>query len=772
MYKVVFQEIEIPPSKPKAMIKKLLILPLLLIAALLQSQELYKEYYRPQFHLSPEWGWMGDPNGMIYFDGKYHILWWGHAMTSDLVHWVQYNNNAMQGGPGGFGYWSGSVVVDNENTAGFNTAEDTAMIAVYTMHYNNGVEKVGISSSLNHVSFQYYEGNPVIATEQTNFRDPQVFWHQQTSRWIMAITRSLERAVEFYASTDLKNWEYLSSFNLRGAKDQVWEVPDLVQLPLNDDPTNMKWVLICGMGPNKVQFWVGDFDGTNFTLDSADNHYTGKHVSGTIFESFEGTDFGNWVVTGDAFGTGPVTDELPEQMEVNGHIGRSYVNSYHNGDAATGMLVSPDFIIANPFINYLIGGGMGAGQRIKLVIGGTSVRSSTSLRNQETLRWDGWDVSDLVGQTAHIEIIDNATSGWGHILVDHIVFSDELYNTKVENANWADWGTDFYAARTYRNYSPIDKDRTVWIGWMGNWAYANNVPTSPWKGHQAMPRTIKLVDNGKGYQLIQHPVEEFEQLRDSHYLIENTVVSDSLSIEGFQPEWNVFELKVKFKISSRNQKFGINLADEGSGKRLIIGYNAKTSQLYIDRRKAGTYQFSPAFPTIMYAPTPFPVDSILDLHIFMDQSSIELFANNYQTSISALVLTKPGANNISVFSENEPVSMMEFEAWKLNSIWGVTPDQLPNAIPEKTKKNQSFIYPNPLTKGQEFSLSSNDNAYIKRGTLSINDLFGRDVFSRDIADTFLSEVDLGGISARLPRGQYIFQIRSETFILSEKLIIL
>ncbi len=124
------------------MIKKLLILPLLLIAALSQSQELYKEYYRPQFHLSPEWGWMGDPNGMIYFNGKYHLLWWGHAMTSDLVHWVQYNNNAMQGGPGGFGYWSGSVVVDKDNTAGFNTVEDTAMISSLYNALYNGVEKL------------------------------------------------------------------------------------------------------------------------------------------------------------------------------------------------------------------------------------------------------------------------------------------------------------------------------------------------------------------------------------------------------------------------------------------------------------------------------------------------------------------------------------------------------------------------------------------------------------------------------------------------------
>ncbi|MBK7214022.1 MAG: glycoside hydrolase family 32 protein [Bacteroidales bacterium] len=449
--------------------QKLLIAVLLSFASLIsEAQVQYAEYYRPQYHLSPQWGGMGDPNGMIYFDGKYHLMWWGHALSDDLVHWVEYSNFAMHGGPGGFGYWSGSVVADIENTAGFNTDQDTALVAVYTMHYDGtAYEKVGISSSLNHIGFDYYEGNPVINVDQKDFRDPSVFWHEPTQRWIMVIAKAIDRKIEFYSSQDMKSWQFLSSFNNRGARDQVWETPDLIQLPLNGDPGNVKWVLTCGMGPNRIQYWVGDFDGANFVLDSLDNLYTCSQVPGEVFESFEGNDYGNWQSTGEAFGTAPSTGTLPNQQTVSGFAGKSFINTYLNGDISTGTLTSPEFQINHRFINFMIGGGMSSKLRLNLIINNSIVAFATSLFNQEILRWDGWDVSQYLGQTAHLEITDQETGGWGHILVDQITFSDVLYNTHIEHANWADWGTDFYAARSYRNYSPNPNDRTVWIAWLG-----------------------------------------------------------------------------------------------------------------------------------------------------------------------------------------------------------------------------------------------------------------------------------------------------------------
>lgn len=751
--------------------RKLLVFILLINVELIQAQVLHTEFYRPQFHLSPEWGWMGDPNGMIYFDGKYHILWWAHAMSDDLLHWVQYNNGSLLGGPSGFGYWSGSVVVDTHNTAGFNTAEDTAMIAIYTMHYDGtAYEKVGISISLNHVSFKYYENNPVIDINQRDFRDPQVFWHEGTNRWIMVIAKAANHSIEIYASNDLKNWVFQSSFNARGAKDQLWEVPDLFQLPLNDDPTNKKWVMTCGMGPNKVQFWVGDFDGKTFQLDTFDNLYTGKNVGGEVFADFEGNDYGYWSVTGDAFGNAPAKGTLPGQQEVFGFIGRGFVNSYTNGDATTGKMVSPDFKISKRFINYLVGGGTGNGLKISLFVDGTEVAYGKSLKEQESLRWAGWDVSQWIGKTAHIEILDEATGGWGHILIDQIVFSNELFDTHFENANWVDWGNDFYAARTYRNYSSTNQDSTIWIAWMGNWTYAKDIPTAPWTGNLTIPRVLKLVQNEHGYQLRQYPIGNIASLRDTIYYQGETLINGTQVIGGFKPDWNVFELKVSFKIDNINQEFGINLAEDGSNKKLVIGYDAFTSKLYIDRRTAGLVNFNQNFPTIMYAPTPFPADSIMDLYILMDQSSIEVFANKNQTIMSCLVFTKPPATGISVFSKNGQTTMTKLEAWKLNSIWGITPDQLPNGMKEPSENNQGSLFPNPIRRGDKLEVKLKEQVFIDHGIVELTDLSGKLVFKKEIIKTDLSGLVID-ISPKISSGQYLFRVRSNSILLIDKIVV-
>jgi len=755
------------------MIKSILAAFLLSVTLTVQAQELHTEFYRPQFHLSPEWGWMGDPNGMIFFDGKYHLLWWGHAMSDDLLHWVQYNNGALLGGPSGFGYWSGSVVVDAQNTAGFNTAEDTAMVAVYTMHYDGtAYEKVGISSSLNHVSFQYYENNPVIDINQKDFRDPQVFWHEGTNRWIMVIAKAANHSVEIYASNDLKNWEFQSSFKTRGDKDQLWEVPDLFQLPLNEDPSNKKWVMTCGMGPNKVQYWIGDFDGTTFHLDTLDNLYTGKNINGDIFADFEEDNYDGWTVTGDAFGNAPATGTLPAQQEVNGFIGRSFVNSFNNGDVTTGKMVSPDFTVSKRFINFLIGGGKGNGLKVSLYVDGAEVIYGKSFQDQETLRWEGWDVTEWLGKTAHIEILDEATGGWGHILVDHIVFSDELMNTHFENANWADWGKDFYAARTYRNYSSNNQDSTMWIAWMGNWTYANNIPTDPWKGHQAIPRVLKLVKNDHGYQLRQYPIGNLASLRDTNYVEGETVINGKQSINGFKPDWNVYELRVSFRITDKHQDFGVNLAEDGLSQKLVIGYDAYTSRLYIDRRSAGLVNFNQNFPVVMYAPTPFPDDSIMDMHILLDQSSVEVFANKNQTTMSALVFTKPPAMGISVFSNNGETTMLSFEAWKLNSIWGVTPDQLPNGKEDHQMKKQGYFYPNPIRKGDKLEIKLNENIFSDHARLELTDLSGRLVYTKDFFNTDISQITIDDLSNCLSSGQYVLKMKSSNVLIIDKLMVL
>lgn len=738
------------------------------------GQELRKEQYRPQYHLSPSVGWMGDPCGNIYLNGQYQLLWWGHAKSEDLVYWKEYNLNSMKGGPGDFAYFTGSAVVDTANSAGFNTAEDTTMIAIYSMHYlSNDIEKVGISFSHNNTTFNYYEGNPVLDSNRKFFGGPLVFWHMETTRWIMALNVSDKKTIEFYSSHNLKDWDYLSSFGLRGAAG-FWEVPELIRLPVNGDKDSFKWVLFCGVGPNQIQYWVGDFNGTYFTLDSLDNHFTAKNIQGEVFADFDGEDYGNWQVCGTAFGSGPAKGTLPNQQAVNSYAGKGLVNTYNGGDLSTGKLISPEFTIEKKFINYLIGGGSSASTQIRLLVNDEVVKTGTSLKNQESLRWDGWDVSDWTDSIAHIEIVDISTEGWGHILVDHIVFSDELVDHEKEHANWIDWGKDFYAVRSFRNYSYNADTSINWIGWMGNWTYANNVPTVGWRGNQSVPRTLSLIyDDKAGYRIIQKPIEALQKLRSNNYSQNKTEIDGAMPLAGFQPDWNVFELKASFKISSDDQVFGLNLAEDGSGKKLVIGFDSYTSQLYVDRRKAGETSFSYSFPTICYAPVTLSADSILDLHIFMDQSSVEVFANNYQTVMSMLVFTKPSETGISLFSEKDPVSLLELQAWNIQSIWGVVPGDLTSSTERSLINEQVEItmYPNPLVNQHVLRFNTSEPLFIENGILEITNLTGSVIYSKEISGENLNDLTINDIS-NLPVGNYVVRIMSENLLYVRKLLIL
>jgi fructan beta-fructosidase len=661
----------------------------------------YAEMYRPQFHPSPSSGFMGDPNGPIKFKGKYHLFWWGHLRSDDLVYWEEINKNALNGTPSGFGNWSGSVAVDLNNTSGFGMDGIVPMVAAYTLHENStGIQRQAISYSLNYGSFNYYTGNPVINSTSHDFRDPQVFWHPETAKWIMVVAKPVDRAIEIYSSADLKSWSFESSFSDRGAKKEVWEVPDLFELPLNGDVQNKKWIMTCGMGPNRMQYWVGNFDGHQFILDSAENLLMGAHVPGYVFEDFENS-FDGWTIEGDAFGTTPVNGSLPNQQTVNGYTGNGYASSYHSGDASTGKMISKSFIVTNRFVNFLMGGGSGTGTKLSVIADGQEIASATAPANLETLRWMGIDVSGAIGKTAHIEIVDAATAGWGHTLIDHIVFSNTLFDTRVENANWADWGFDFYAAKSFRNYDN-DDSRKIWLAWMGNWTYAKDVPTRPWQGFESVPRELRLIKQDHGYQLAQIPIQELEKLRLAEISKQDFTVSGSQSF-GFEPEWNVYELKVKFKVKNESQVFGLNMA-ETNGQKIVVSFDAKTSVLSVTRPVT---HFSYANARVSKAPIVLSQDSVLDLHIFLDQSSIEVFANNYNTSISSLAFTRVNETGISLFSNVGSVDVVELKAWPLKSIWGIMPAEVerPTTITSTEANQESLsLFPNPVKRGGELNL--------------------------------------------------------------------
>lgn len=228
------------------------------------EEELYKEKYRPQFHFSPKKGWIGDPCGFIYYQGKYQMFWWGKVVSDDLVHYKEISEKVMKGEPRKIGYFTGSVLVDKDNTAGFG---ENAMIANYTIFdHETKNQSQGISYSQDGEIFQYYDGNPVIDIGSTEFRDPTVIWHEPTKKWVMVVALALEKKIRFYSSPDLKYWTWMSDFGPKGDSERSWECPDLFQLSVDGDPNNKKWVLVVSINWAREQYFIGDFDGNSFQL--------------------------------------------------------------------------------------------------------------------------------------------------------------------------------------------------------------------------------------------------------------------------------------------------------------------------------------------------------------------------------------------------------------------------------------------------------------------------------------------------------------------------
>lgn len=242
-----------------------------------QVDEAYTGKYRPQIHFSSKYNWINDPNGLVYFDGEYHLFFqhnpygsnwgfmsWGHAVSTDLIHWTQFNVVMRPDGLGDI--FSGSIVIDKDNTAGFG---ENAMIAIYTSAGSKQTQSIAFSTDKGR-TFVKYRDNPVLQNPDIpDFRDPKVFWHNQTNKWIMSLATG--QTVTFYSSNNLKEWTKLSDFgNNIGAHNGVWECPDLFPLPFEG---KTKWVLLVSVGSGAsnggsgTQYFIGDFDGKTFTAD-------------------------------------------------------------------------------------------------------------------------------------------------------------------------------------------------------------------------------------------------------------------------------------------------------------------------------------------------------------------------------------------------------------------------------------------------------------------------------------------------------------------------
>ncbi|WP_281255846.1 GH32 C-terminal domain-containing protein [Deinococcus hopiensis] len=508
------------------------------------------ERYRPQYHFTPQVNWMNDPNGLVYYAGEYHLFYqynpsgtkwgnmsWGHAVSTDLVHWqelpVAISHDANEA------IFSGSAVVDVNNTSGFGNPASPAMVAVYTSaNKATGKQTQALAYSLDKGrTWTKYANNPVIDINSSEFRDPKVQWYAPTQSWLMTVSMSVDHKVRFYTSKDLKKWDLLSEFGPAGATGGVWECPDL--FPLRVDGTGpQKWVLVVNINPGGIaggsaaQYFIGNFDGTRFIADdqgpytpptgtvfqnfeqstfgswtttgtafgpgpetgsvNSQNPVTGidgtrfansyhgydpsigtltspsftvnsrylnfkvgggnhpyvpgsrpSNLAGTVLADFNGTSYGTWTTSGEAFGTRPASGALPGQQTITGYTGAGLVNTFIRGDATTGTLTSPSFNINKGYINFLIGGGAnpwGSANptAINLIVDSQVVRTATGT-NAETLTWASWDVRNLAGQNAQIQIVDQNTGQWGHINLDHVVLTDGVIYEDFDGMNYRGW---------------------------------------------------------------------------------------------------------------------------------------------------------------------------------------------------------------------------------------------------------------------------------------------------------------------------------------------
>lgn len=779
-------------------------------AAAVSSDETVQ--WRPTYHYTPAANFMNDPNGLVYYNGVYHLYYqhnpwgnsagngsWGHATSTDLVKWTEHPiaipSDANEE------VWSGSVVVDKANTSGLgSTKKNPPLVAVYTSRdKNTGLQRQALAYSLDAgETWTKYSGNPVLDIGSQDFRDPKVFWNEGTNRWVMVVAKSVERKVGIYSSADLKTWTHESDFGPAGATGSVWECPDLFSLPYTDTNgvTTQKWVLTLSVA-GKMQYFVGDFDGSSFS--SPDTSYTPP--GGTVLSDFEGPTWdAGWTTTGNAFGTGP---DVPP-ADVFGAIGSRYVDSYGEGDFQVGTLSSPDFMIDRPYLNLLVGGGnyphvqggsteppagdvyadfeadglqsgwTGTGSfaglinttwsdlpgrvgrgvldtcwdgcdpatgtvrspdftidrnfinllvaggnhplsgpeptAVSLIVDGQVVRTETG-DNSPNLNWRAWDVSAYQGKSAYIEVTDQRTADWGHVMIDHIVFSDEAAapwgqeatanlvvdgevvrsatGTNSASLDWASWDLSDLQGKT-AHLQFVD---TVTGGWGHLYADQATLADSP--ALDAASR-VRWIDHGADYYagvtFNSLPGERRVQIGwlGSWDYANSTPTSPWRGAQSIARELKLSEMDGRPSLvqtpvkefdktlsKATTEKFmgltgtqtlsargtaldlRVTLKPHGTtdtGVVVRMGADQGTrigwadGQLYIDRTEAGEDSFSPLFATTHRVAVPL-VKGELALRILVDRSSVEVFTADGRTAITDLVYPNLSSDGIAVYAE-------------------------------------------------------------------------------------------------------------------------
>ncbi|KFA80736.1 hypothetical protein S40288_10028 [Stachybotrys chartarum IBT 40288] len=370
-----------------------------------------------------------------------------------------------------------------------------------------------------------------------------------------------------------------------------------------------------------------------------------------------------WTATGDLVGRSPAQGTLAGQQVVTGNRG-NFVNTFYNGDATTGTLVSPTFTIANRRINFLIGGGNLPGvECLNLRVGGQVVRTATGSDSEQLLP-RSWDVAALIGQSAVIEIVDSSTAGWGHILVDEISFSDA--STEPRGTIWMDWGPDYYAAAPWNGLPAANRTN---IAWMNNWQYATSIPTSPWRSMLSIPRRLSLRTIDGWPTLIQQPVASWASLQTGTYSNALNTVAEGNQVIPLTGR----TLDITLTFADRNSasaQFGVLLrANSDLTQQTRVGYDFGSKRMFVDRTRSGNVGFDGTFPNTYYAPLAPASDGTVTIRILLDSSSVELFGGQGEVTLSAQIFPQDAGLGVRVFSTGGSTSGVRIDARILGSAF-------------------------------------------------------------------------------------------------------
>lgn len=294
---------------------------------------------------------------------------------------------------------------------------------------------------------------------------------------------------------------------------------------------------------------------------------------------------------------------------------------------------------------------------VNLVVDGEVVRTATG-RDSEHLDWVSWDVADLRGERATVRVVDNNRGGWGHVLLDHVVATDAPVSPGAERYDWLDWGRDYYATVSFDN---VPDGRRYMIGWMNDWAYAQDIPTDPWRSAMTLPREVTLTEQDGRVQLTQQVVKGVDRLAvpAAATRVRNLSVGDAtvpLADAG-----DVYRLDVTLDVGSADRAGVVVRSTDGftaegapAGEEgTVVAYDARQGRLVVDRTRSGDVSFHPVFAGASSAPLPGSsvTDGRVRLRVYVDRSSVEVLTADGLRTITSQVFPDPSSLGLAAFAE-------------------------------------------------------------------------------------------------------------------------